>query len=216
MYGRSRFKLPGLSVVNKHRLLIIFTKNPEAGQVKTRLAHSIGEEKALEVYETLRSHTARVTEEVNAKRMVYYSRFIPPSDLFIADSFAPRLQRGVDLGERIFHAIEAGFESGFRHIVLIGTDCYELRSEILNEAFAALERYDAVIGPATDGGFYLIGLNRVFAELFLDRQWSTSEVLRETTNRLERHGIEYKLLAELSDIDTFEDLKKSTLWPHQP
>ena len=215
MYRRSRFKLSGFSVVNKNRLLIIFTKNPEAGQVKTRLAHSVGEEKALEIYETLRYHTATVTEGVNAERMVYYSRFIPPSDLFFTDKFTPKLQQGDDLGARMFHAIDSGFESGFHHIVLIGTDCYELSREILNQAFSALERFDAVVGPATDGGFYLIGLNRVFPELFLDRQWSTPDVLRETTTILQQLAIPCKLLSELSDIDTFDDLKKSKLWPHQ-
>jgi uncharacterized protein len=217
MYGRSRFKLSGLSAVNKNRLLIIFTKNPEAGQVKTRLARSVGEEKALEIYETLRGHTAIVTEDVDAERIVYYSRFIPPSDLFlITDKFTPKLQQGDDLGERMFNAISSGFESGFHHIVLIGTDCYELSREILNQSFRALERFDAVVGPATDGGFYLIGLNRVFPELFLDRQWSTPDVLRETTTILQRLGIPCELLSELSDIDTFDDLKKSKLWPHQP
>ena len=202
--------------MNKNRLLIIFTKNPEAGQVKTRLARSVGEEKALEIYETLRYHTATVTEGVDAKRMVYYSRFIPPSDLFLTDKFTPKLQQGDDLGERMFHALEAGIESGFRHIVLIGTDCYELSREILNQAFSALERFDAVVGPATDGGFYLIGLNRIFPELFLDRQWSTPDVLRETITILQRLAIPCELLSELSDIDTFDDLKKSKLWPHQP
>ena len=116
----------------------------------------------------------------------------------------------------MFHAIRTGFERDFRHIVLIGTDCYELSSEIINEAFSALEQYDAVIGPATDGGFYLIGLNRVHPELFLDRQWSTTEVFSETTTILRRCDIAYKLLAELSDIDTFDDLKSSRLWPYQP
>ena len=198
------------------RLLLIFSKNPEKGEVKTRLARSVGEERALEVYETLRGHTARVSEGVDAERMVYYSSFIPLSDLFCTENFLPRLQKGDDLGERMFHAMEEGFEAGFVHVVLIGTDCDELSSEILNEAFYALERYDAVIGPASDGGFYLIGLNRVLPELFLDRQWSTSEVFRETITILQRFAIEYERLPELSDIDTFDDLKKSTLWPLQP
>ncbi|MEI6638654.1 MAG: glycosyltransferase [Chlorobium sp.] len=202
--------------MNKSRLLIIFTKNPEKGAVKTRLARSIGEQKALEVYETLREHTAMVTEGVEAVRMIYYSRFTPSSDLFFTEKFLPRLQKGDDLGERMFHAMQEGFEAGFAHVVLIGTDCYELSREILNEAFSALERYDAVIGPASDGGFYLIGLKRVLPELFLDRQWSTPEVFGETTTILHRFAIEYERLPELSDIDTFEDLKKSSLWPLQP
>ncbi len=202
--------------MNKSCLLVIFTKNPEKGEVKTRLARGVGEEKALEVYETLREHTARVTECVEAERMVYYSRFIPASDLFRTENFLPRLQKGDDLGERMFHAMKEGFEAGFAHVVLIGTDCYELSYKILNEAFCALERCDAVIGPATDGGFYLIGLNRVLPELFLDRKWSTCEVFWETTTILQHFAIEYERLPELSDIDTIDDLKKSTLWPLQP
>jgi uncharacterized protein len=200
--------------MNDGRLLIIFTKNPEAGRVKTRLAHDVGEEKALEVYEILRRHTALVTAKVKAERMVFYSRFIPSSDLFCTKQFTLHLQEGVDLGERMLHAISTGFETGFRHIVLIGTDCYELSSNILDDAFSALERSDAVVGPAIDGGFYLIGLNMLITELFLNRQWSTPEVLKETIEVLQRRTIPYELLSELSDIDTFDDLKKSTLWEH--
>ena len=201
--------------MNNGRLLIIFTKNPEAGLVKTRLALSVGDEKALEVYEVLRKHTALVTANVNAERMVYYSRFIPPSDLFLTSKFALKLQEGEDLGARMLHAISTGFATGFRHIVLIGTDCYELSSEILNEAFNALERTDAVVGPAIDGGFYLIGLNRPVPELFLNRQGSTPRVCNETIEILRRFAIPCELLSALSDIDTFEDLKKSALWPRE-
>ena len=108
-----------------------------------------------------------------------------------------------------------GLKWAFTTFVLIGTDCYELSSEILNDAFTALERSDVVIGPAIDGGFYLIGLNRLIPELFLDRRWSTSEVFNETTSILLQLSIPYELLAVLPDIDTFDDLKKSRLWPVQ-
>ena len=198
------------------RQLIILSKNPEAGMVKTRLAKSIGNEKALEIYEILRQHTALVAEKVDAKRMVFFSRFIPSSDLFLNDNFSARLQDGNDLGERMLHAIKSGFESGFHQVVLIGTDCYELIPAILDDAFSRLERADAVIGPATDGGFYLIGMKRVIPELFLHRQWSTSEVLKDTIAILQQLDTTYKLLVELSDIDTFDDFKKSTLWTSKP
>lgn len=202
--------------MNNKRLLIIFTKNPEAGEVKTRLARSIGNQKALEIYQRLRSHTAMVTSQVDAERMVFYSRFIPPSgDLFITKEFTLRLQEGEELGVRMLHALRTGFESGFHHIVLIGTDCYDLSPEILDSAFTALERYDAVIGPAIDGGFYLIGLKRLIPELFLERQWSTPEVFKETTSILQHQAIPFELLPPLSDIDTLDDLKKSRLWPHK-
>ena len=113
----------------------------------------------------------------------------------------------------MLHAFESGFDGGYRHIVLIGTDCYELNTAIINAAFAALEHADAVVGPARDGGFYLIGLNRFIPELFQGRQWSTSIVLIETVEILHRLAVHYELLTELSDIDTFEDLKNSGLWP---
>ena len=198
------------------RQLIILSKNPEAGMVKTRLAKSIGEENALEIYEILRQHTARVAEKVDAKRVVFFSRFIPSSDLFLNDNFSARLQDGNDLGERMLQAIKSGFESGFHHVVLIGTDCYELIPAILDDAFSRLERADAVIGPAKDGGFYLIGMKRVIPELFVDRQWSTHDVLLDTLAILKQLDTTYELLVELSDIDTFDDLKKSPLWTSKP
>ncbi len=200
------------------RLLIILTKNPEAGMVKTRLARSIGNEKALEVYETLRCHTARITAHVQAERIVYYSSFIPTStnNIFLTSTFNTALQQGNDFGERMLHTIENGCAKSFNRIVLIGTDCYELTTEIIEEAFTLLEDSDAVIGPATDGGFYLIGMRRPVPEIFLNRQWSTSSVLEESVAMMQKLHIRYQLLQELSDIDTYDDLKKSALWTCKP
>ena len=195
-------------------LLIIFSKNPEPGLVKTRLASSIGDEKALEVYEKLRHHTAFIAEKAAVNRTACYSHFLPAEDIFTTDHFNAQLQVGEDLGERMLNAIKRGFDEGFRHIVLIGTDCYELSTAILDSAFSALEHADAVVGPARDGGFYLIGLNKPIPELFLKREWSTKEVLSVTIKVLQRLSLSYELLPELSDIDTFDDLKKSGLWTH--
>ncbi|MEI7708926.1 MAG: TIGR04282 family arsenosugar biosynthesis glycosyltransferase [Chlorobium sp.] len=196
-------------------LLIIFTKNPEPGLVKTRLARSIGDEKALEVYEKLRCHTALIAEKAAVNRTACYSHFLPATDIFLTEHFNAQLQVGEDLGERMLNAISRGFDEGFRHIVLIGTDCYELSTANLDSAFLALERADAVVGPALDGGFYLIGLNKPIPELFLKREWSTKEVLSGTLDILQCLSLSYELLPELSDIDTFEDLKKSGLWTHE-
>ena len=193
-------------------LLIIFTKNPEPGLVKTRLARSIGDEKALEVYEKLRCHTALIAEKAAVNRTACYSHFLPAADIFLTEHFNAQLQVGDDLGERMLNAISRGFDEGFRHIVLIGTDCYELSTANLDSAFLALERADAVVGPALDGGFYLMGLNMLIPELFLGRHWSTKEVFSETIELLQHLSISYELLPELSDIDTFDDLKKSGLW----
>ena len=196
-------------------LLIIFTKNPEPGLVKTRLASAIGDEKALEIYEKLRQHTALISANAAVKRTAFYSHFLPSRDIFVTENFSVQLQVGNDLGERMLHAIKSGFDAGYRRVVLIGTDCYELSTAILNSAFEALKRADAVVGPASDGGFYLIGLTKPIQELFLGREWSTKEVLGGTIEVLERLAVAYELLPELSDIDTFDDLKKSGLWTRE-
>jgi len=194
---------------SESRLLLIFSKNPEAGKVKTRLARSIGNEKALEIYEALRLITAEAVSTVRAKRVVCYSDFIPDSDLFLSPGTEVWLQHGNNLGERMHNAICEGFSSGGRQVVLVGTDCPGISGTIIEQAFSLLESNDAVLGPARDGGFFLIGLKRSSPELFLNRTWSTSSVLEETIRRLDNAGNSYSLLPELQDIDTFEDLQQN-------
>lgn len=202
--------------MNNGRLLIIFTRNPIPGKVKTRLAAAIGDNKALEIYETLRSHTALITKSVNAKIALFFSDFIPTEDLLLTKERVARRQQGSDLGERMHHALSSGFATGARRIVLIGTDCHELSTEIIEEAFSALDHADTVIGPAKDGGFYLIGMKKAIPELFSEREWSNPDVLQESVDILLRLNISFKQLRELSDIDTLEDLKNSTLWSPCP
>ena len=194
------------------RLLIVFSKNPVAGLVKTRLAASIGAAEALLVYEELRMITEKVTAAADCTRTVFYSDYIPEEDLFLNGSTDAHLQDGADLGERIHRAFLKGFGLGFRQVVLIGTDCPELSSFLVDSAFDALDGHDAVIGPARDGGFYLVGLNRPLPELFLGRKWSTPEVLRESLRIIRERKMELAILPALSDIDTVDDLMESGLW----
>ncbi len=196
----------------KNRLLIVFSKNPVAGQVKTRLAASIGEREALEVYETLRGITLVAAAGADCTKAIFYSDFIPENDLLLTGGQESFLQEGKELGERMHRAFLKGFSLGFDHIALIGTDCPGLSSFLIDRAFVELEMQDAVIGPARDGGFYLIGLNKPMPELFLDRKWSTSLVLNESLRILGRQGAEYALLPALTDIDTIENLRESGLW----
>lgn len=194
------------------KLIIVFTKNPVRGRVKTRLAASLGDDEALRIYESLRELTGRVTAGASASRAAFFSDFIPEEDLLLQGSAIVRLQEGRDLGERMHRAFLAGFEEGFSHIVLIGTDCPELSTFILDLAFECLDDHDAVVGPARDGGFYLIGLKNPFPELFLLRRWSTPEVLEETIRIIRERALSYHLLPALSDIDTIEDLQRSKPW----
>lgn len=196
----------------RDNLLIVFSKNPVAGRVKTRLASAIGDAEALRIYEELRELTGQAAAGVDASVAVAYSDFIPSSDLLLTGGAEAWLQQGSDLGERMHRAFVKGFSLGFSRVALIGTDCPEISPFILNLAFAKLDACDVVLGPARDGGFYLSALKRPFPELFLDRTWSTSRVLNDSLRIIRDHGKSCDLLPALSDIDTFDDLKSSGLW----
>jgi len=191
--------------------LIIFVKNPIEGEVKTRLASSLGDEKALEVYQQLLKITAGVAEDVNAEKLVSYSKYVEESDDFDETIFDKSVQKKGDLGEKMKHAFRAGFDEGFNRIVLIGSDCPEITQSLIDEAFIELSEADSVIGPSDDGGYYLIGLSRFIPELFDDVEWSTSSVFSSTIKALDDLEATYHVLKKLNDIDTESDLNASDL-----
>lgn len=186
------------------RLLLIFTRNPELGKVKTRLAKTIGNQAALEVYHFLLKHTSQVAAKVNANREVHYSLAIRQDDLWDEQLFAKRQQQGKDLGQRMDHAFRQGFLQGYTKIVIIGSDLYDLSPADIEEAFLSLEQYDAVIGPAQDGGYYLLGLNRPVTGLFQGKKWGTDTVFAQSMKDLAHLNV--KTLSIKNDIDQYEDL----------
>jgi rSAM/selenodomain-associated transferase 1 len=190
----------------KKEVVLVFQKNAILGKVKTRLASGMGEPRALEIYRHLIQSTYSVLEDVAAPVWTYFSDFIPETvNTSIEKSF---VQDGQDLGERMAHAFARSFESGMDKVVLIGTDCPTLQSHHLHEAFEALTHSDLVLGPATDGGYYLIGMKRRADYLFEGITWSTAEVLSQTLALATAHGLNSILLDELSDIDTQEDWER--------
>lgn len=191
---------------DKGLLLIVFVKNPEAGKVKTRLADTIGDTKALEIYQNLLTHTRQEALKVRADRQIWYSEYIDRQDEWESPLFSKYLQPDGNLGNKMLHAFDSGFKSGYRKIILIGSDCPTLLSDHIREAFIKLDTHDVVLGPSTDGGYYLIGLNKLFPNLFYDKSWSTSNLYLQTVEVLEKAGLTYYELEELNDIDTVEDL----------
>lgn len=187
------------------RLLIIFVKNPVPGKCKTRLAQTIGNIAATEVYKVLLRHTALITEKLDVIKEVYYSDFVEEDDMF-SDQFIKKVQSGNDLGEKMKNAFSKGFRQGFQNIIIIGTDLLDITTEDINEAFEALKTYDYVIGPAEDGGYYLLGINTLNSTLFENKHWSSNTVLQETLIDLKTEHI--ALLDERNDIDTYEDLEE--------
>lgn len=187
--------------------LIIFIKNPELGKVKTRLAKTVGDEKALAIYMALMEHTRKIAEALPVERHLFYSQEINERDDWRVDKFQKALQIEADLGAKMATAFHTVFKTNEK-VVIIGSDCASLTPEIVQTAFSKLEDYPFVIGPAMDGGYYLLGMNQFTPTVFHDIAWSTEIVLSTTIDRIEKLNKSYYLLPELSDIDYEEDWLK--------
>ena len=196
-------------ITSGKELLLIFTRNPELGKVKKRLAAGVGEEAALRIYEHLLQHTFEVTHNLPVEKWVCYSEEIPQEDLWEMGNFSKKLQQGKDLGERMENAFRSGFAAGFSKIIIIGSDLYDLSEEDLKMAFLELHSSEAVIGPATDGGYYLLGLKSLISPVFKNKIWGSNTIFDTTLADLKN----YKLtqLEARNDIDRLEDLEK---FPH--
>lgn len=190
--------------------LIIFVKNPIEGQVKTRVAATVGSKEAVRVYQELLLHTKTIVEEwfefsipgIAKNIRVYYGDFINQNDLWTFDKC---LQHGHDLGKRMANAFENELSLGAHKVVIIGSDCLEIRKNHIDRAFEALTNQAVVIGPATDGGYYLLGMNQYFDFIFENKSWSQPLLLAETKASLQMHHIGFELIETLSDIDTWDD-----------
>lgn len=188
---------------NKH--LIIFVKNSIEGKVKTRLAAGIGQQKALEVYTSLLDHTHLMTRCLDGEKTVYFSEYIEKEGIWTDGNFMLSEQKGQELGERMLQAFESQFSKGAERVCIIGSDTFEITQEIIRAAFNILKDKDVVIGPARDGGYYLLGMKELQPELFQNKSWSTESVLSQTLEDLDRLQLKYALLPELNDIDRKED-----------
>ena len=190
---------------NTDKLLLIFVKNISLGKVKTRIAKTKGDAYAFHVYKKLVDYTQKITESAaNFSIHVYFSDIVILNKWGKHDKF---VQQGNDLGERMMNAFKTGFENAFNEIIVIGSDCPEITTEIIDDAFDQLSKNDFVIGPAKDGGYYLLGMKNLQPSLFQNKNWSTDQVLSSTLNDIQNLNLSVTHLKTLSDIDTEEDLK---------
>lgn len=188
-------------------LLLIFVKKPEAGKVKTRLAAIIGNEQALAVYLKLLKHTRDIAAPLDCDKMVCYAPEMQKNDLWNEKTFLKAKQSAGDLGEKMQAAFQQGFDAGYQKICIIGSDCYQLTTAILEEAFTKLQHHEVVIGPSTDGGYYLLGMTQLHKSLFQQKPWSTASVFDSTVADIRKADLSYGILPVLTDVDKEEDLK---------
>lgn len=195
--------------------LLVFVRQPEIGRVKTRLARGIGKRRALSVYTSLLKTTlALARAQARAGRVVEV--WVAPGSR--SRTFARTRGRGLTclpqpdggLGRRLKKAFDRAWMNGARRVVAIGSDCPTLRRDHLEETFRCLRRLPAVLGPAADGGYYLIGLSRPVPRVFAAIPWGTERVLEATRRRLRAAGLRVRFLETLRDIDREEDLTEAT------
>ena len=188
------------------QLLIIFTRNLQPGKVKTMLAEDVGHGAAMAIYKFLLQHTREITKDLPYDKVVYYSENLQLDDIWEEHIFQKKVQQGKDLGERMQRSFENAFSNGYEQVVIIGSDIYELTSEEIRQAFSSLKNNDFVLGPAKDGGYYLLGMTKPKPELFKNKAWSTPSILEDSLKDLKNESV--FLLKELNDVDTFEDIRE--------
>jgi uncharacterized protein len=203
--------------MGKTAVLGIFVKAPVAGLVKTRLAAEIGPDRAVELYRRLGRRVVQAVARGEHEIVVWSA---PPRDAALVRAWLDGLgvsrfllQAGGDLGKRLRAAFAKHFHEGVRRVVIIGSDCPGIDVGLTKEAFAALRRHDVVLGPAWDGGYYLIGMKQLHESLFQSITWSSSAVAQETAARAEAAGLSCHLLPMLRDVDTVADARAVGLLP---
>lgn len=185
-------------------LVMVFTRNPELGKVKTRLAKTIGEQSALNIYNFLLNHTETVIRNIDCDKAIYYSVKVRDNDIWDPSLYSKHLQQGKDLGKRMYNAFLDAFSEGYKKVVIVGSDLYDLQPKHIENAFRKLDSYEVVIGPAEDGGYYLLGMKTIHSQVFTTKEWGTSTVFENTINDLQNESV--FLLEELNDIDVYVDI----------
>ena len=191
-------------MMKKNPLVLVFCKNQIIGKVKSRLALKIGKQKAFFVYSNLVNKTASIVNSLSSDVHVYYSDYIEENDDFKSPKIKKFIQKGNNLGDRLINALSISFKN-FSPVVIIGSDLWELEISDIEDAFRILKNKNVVIGPSTDGGYYLIGMNYLDTKIFENKNWGQESVLNDTIRDID-DKTNIHLLDEKTDIDTYDDL----------
>ena len=193
--------------------LIVFTRYPVPGKAKTRLIPAVGKERAADIQRTMTEQTVATARSFAAKagdcsiEIWFFGGSRAEMSEWLGDDLSYVEQPDGDLGHKMSEALSASFNAGAKLALIIGTDCPSITVDILEQAFEALAESDVVLGPAHDGGYYLMGQSQYAPALFRDIDWGTSSVFAETVNKASSAGLSQSLLPKLHDIDTPDDLE---------
>ena len=190
-------------------LVIVFVKNIQLGKVKTRLAKTIGNKAAFQVYTELVKLTENTTKNLQNDVHIYFSETVTDN---LWKNHYKTTQEGNHLGERMKNAFKKSFKAGYKRVVLIGTDLPDINKTHITKGLDLLKQNDVVFGPAEDGGYYLIGLSKMHDFIFDNKPWSQPNLLAETRHELNLKNIKFSTLVTLNDIDVYNDLITSNFY----
>jgi rSAM/selenodomain-associated transferase 1 len=203
----------------KDNAIIVFIKNPVLGKVKTRLAATVGNERALAIYHALMHHTMSITNHLEVDKYLFYSDFVDENDIWDNGKYQKSTQHQTqDLGLKMASAFGITLQNKHKKALIIGSDCFELNNEIIEEAYSKLSENEVVIGPAYDGGYYLVGFNfeligkvseEVLNQMFWNKEWSHERVGQEAIEVCEQMNLKHFLLPTLTDVDEEKDYLKT-------
>ena len=191
--------------------LIIYSRYPEAGKTKTRMIPALGAEAAAELQRQMSEHTLNTARQLQQKRKINIEVHFAGGNKYLMSAWLGEdidyiAQVDGDLGDKMNSSFSRAFNTGSQRVVTIGIDCPDINTDILNRAFDSLQQQDLVLGVASDGGYYLIGLNKAIPELFQNINWGTDTVLKQTKEIADKLNLETNYLPTLSDVDRPEDL----------
>lgn len=197
--------------MNKSNAICVFVKNPVAGQVKTRMQPEVSPENARRIYQSMTEDLLDGLHQDHNTDIVIF--FWPPESEneireWLGQEYSLVPQIGDDLGKRMSGAFDWAREHGFAKAIVIGSDIPDLDTQVVYDAFRRLDKVDVVLGPSSDGGYYLIGMKQPHPELFEGVSWGGPNVYQETTTIIRHRGLSIAVLDELDDMDTFLDLER--------
>jgi rSAM/selenodomain-associated transferase 1 len=192
--------------------LLVFMRTPKPGKVKTRLAKSLGDEKAAEFYRLCADATINELTQLSpeVERYIFFAEPIKKYEMKqpAGLGFKVAVQEGESLGQRLCNAFSRALQNGARKVVIVASDVPDLSARIMTQAINCLDNSDVVIGPCYDGGYYLIGMKELHEELFHDISWGTERVYQQTLDAAKEQGLAVNQLPILIDIDTEADLRR--------
>jgi rSAM/selenodomain-associated transferase 1 len=200
----------------QHDAVIVFLRAPQKGRVKTRLARDLDPGLVLDLYRAFVLDTLASAAEAGHP-MIFFTPDGQRDKIrqWLGDGYDLFAQTGRDIGERMAGAFQTVFCRGVKKALLVGTDIPQLETRMITQGFELLNRYDAVLGPSTDGGYYLAGFcrDRFTSAVFKGMKWSTPTVFDQAAALLKNNGLSYGCLPALTDIDTLDDFNSLiTLW----